>query len=127
MIKLMKQEELEVLSRYPKEVVDNVDNVITILNDNYGYNRKFTDDGGYVCIIEGINELDSLKENILKGLIPEFSDVIYESNNERYNSTLYLLSSDYSITVITKDDITDKLLNDNYVELSIDKERIVIK
>lgn len=43
----------------------------------------------------------------------EFSDVIYESENVTYNSTLYLLSSDYSITVITSNEATDRLLNDN--------------
>ena len=54
-----------------------------------------------------------LKVNVLKGLVEEFSDVIYEDNVDKYSSTLYLLSSDYSITVITKNEATDKLLNDN--------------
>ena len=40
----------------------------------------------------------------------EISDAIYESENITYNSTLYLLSSDYAITVITKNEFTDKLL-----------------
>ena len=87
-----------------------MDNVIDILDENYGYNRKSTDDGGYVCIIENIKEVEYLKVNILKGLVEEFSDVIYENNIDRYNSTLYLLSSDYSITIITKNEMTDELL-----------------
>ena len=102
MINLYKKEELSLLSEYPKEVVENVDNVIDILDENYGYNRKSTDDGGYVCIIENIKEVEYLKVNILKGLVEEFSDVIYEDCIDKYNSTLYLLSSDYSITIITK-------------------------
>lgn len=110
MINLYKKEELSLLSEYPKEVVENVDNVIDILDENYGYNRKSTDDGGYVCIIENIKEVEYLKVNILKGLVEEFSDVIYENNIDRYNSTLYLLSSDYSITIITKNEMTDELL-----------------
>ena len=40
----------------------------------------------------------------------EFSDVIYEDKVKTYNSTLYLLSSDYSITVITKNEETEYLL-----------------
>ena len=68
MIKLIKKEELKVLSEYPKEVVENVDNVITILNESYGDNRKSTDDGGYVCVIEEIEEVEYLKVNILKNL-----------------------------------------------------------
>ena len=110
MINLWKKEDLNLLLEYPKEVVENVDNVIDILDENYGYNRKSTDDGGYVCIIENIKEVEYLKVNILKGLVEEFSDVIYENNIDRYNSTLYLLSSAYSITIITKNEMTDELL-----------------
>lgn len=110
MINLWKKGDLNLLSEYPKEVVENVDDVINILDENYGCNRKLTDDGGYVCIIEDIKEVENLKSNILKGLVEEFSDVIYEDDVDKYSSTLYLLSSDYSITVITKNEVTDELL-----------------
>ncbi|MEG1312122.1 MAG: hypothetical protein RSD47_08970, partial [Romboutsia sp.] len=65
MINLWKKEDLNLLSEYPKEIVDNVDNVIKILDESYGNNRKVTDDGGYVCVIEDIEEVDYFKENIL--------------------------------------------------------------
>ena len=110
MINLWKKEDLNSLSEYPKEVVENVDNVITILNESYGDNRKLTDDGGYICVIEDIEEVEYLKVNVLKGLVEEFSDVIYEDNVDKYSSTLYILSSDYSITVITNNEITNELL-----------------
>jgi hypothetical protein len=110
MINLWKKDDLNLLSEYPKEVVENVDNVITILDESYGDNRKSTDDGGYVCVIEDIEEVEYLKVNILKGLVEEFSDVVYEDNVDKYSSTLYILSSDYSITVITKNEVTDELL-----------------
>ncbi len=110
MINLWKKDDLNLLSEYPKEVIENVDNVITILDESYGDNRKSTDDGGYVCVIEDIEEVEYLKVNVLKGLVEEFSDVIYEDNVDKYSSTLYLLSSDYSITVITKNEVTDELL-----------------
>ena len=67
MINLYKKEELSLLSEYPKEVVENVDNVISILNEFYGDNRKSTDDGGYVCVIESIEDIEYLKKYILKG------------------------------------------------------------
>jgi len=110
MIKLWKKEYLNLLSEYPKEVVESVYNIIDILDENYGYNRKLTDNGGYVCVIQDIEEVEYLKVNILKGLVEEFSDVIYEDNVDKYSSTLYILSSDYSITVITKNEVTDELL-----------------
>lgn len=53
------------------------------------------------------------KEDILKRLLEEFSDVIYEDNIDKYNSILYLLSRNYTITVIIKNKATGKLLNDN--------------
>lgn len=110
MINLYKKDDLNLLSEYPKEVVENVDNVINTLDENYGYNRKSTDDGGYVCVIENIEEVKYLKVNTLKGLIEEFSDVIYEDSVDKYSSTLYLLSSDYSIIIITKNEVTKELL-----------------
>ena len=113
MINLFKKEDLKLLSKYPNEVVENIENAIDILDENYGYNRKLTDDGGYVCIIEDIKEIEYLKVNVLKGLVEEFSDVVYQDDTDKYNSTLYMLSTDYSITVITKNEITNKLLDNN--------------
>lgn len=110
MINLWKKEHLNLLSEYPKEVVENVDSVIIILNESYGDNRKLTGDGGYVCVIEDIEEVEYLKVNLLKGLVEEFSEVIYEDCIDKFNSTLYLLSSDYSITIITKNEATKELL-----------------
>lgn len=110
MINLLKKEDLNLLSEYPKEVVASVDNIINILDENYGYNRKLTGDGGYVCIIEDIKEVENLKSNIFKGLVEEFNDVIYEDEVNIYSSTLYILSSDYSVTVISKNEETEYLL-----------------
>lgn len=84
MINLYKKEELSLLSEYPKEVVENVDNVITTLVLYYGYNIKLTDDGGYVCVIESIEDIEYLKKYILKGVVEAFSEVIYIANNEIY-------------------------------------------
>ena len=110
MINLWKKENLNLLSEYPKEVFKNVINTMNILGESYSYDREVTDDGGYICILQSIEEVDYFKENILKGIVEEFSDAIYESENITYNSTLYLPSSDYAITVITKNEFTDKLL-----------------
>ena len=110
MVNLWKKEDLNLLSEYPKEIVDNVDNIIDILDESYNNNREITDDGGYICILENIEEVNYFKENILKGIVEEFSDVIYESEVDIYNSTLYLLSSDYSITIISKNEETEHLL-----------------
>ena len=110
MINVFKKEDLNLLSKYPEEVVNNVNNTINILGESYGFNRKLTDDGGYVCIIEDIKEIEYLKSNILKGLVEEFSDIIHEDEDNIYSSSLYILSSDYIITVISKNEETEYLL-----------------
>nr|WP_312216676.1 hypothetical protein [Clostridioides sp.] len=97
-------------NQLPVSVVQYIKTIIKILNDNYGVDRKPTDDGGYICILMSIEKVKKLKENALKDLIEEYSDVIYKSEEEIYNSTLYLLSTDYSVIVITKNEITDELL-----------------
>ncbi|WP_024621586.1 hypothetical protein [Metaclostridioides mangenotii] len=94
----------------PDRLSEYIKTIIKKLNNNYGVDRKLTDDGGHICIPKSIEEVKELKENVLKGLIEEYSDVIYTSDNEIYNSTLYLLSTDYSVVVITKNKITDELL-----------------
>lgn len=110
MIKLFKKESLNVLLKYPKEIVDSVNNIINILDESYGKDRKLTDDGGYVCVIEDIEDVEYLKSNVLKGIVEEFSDVVHKDETKIYSSTLYLLSSDYSVIVISKNEETEYLL-----------------
>ncbi len=109
--KLFQTEDIIKYGRYlPDRVVEYIKTIVKILNDNYGIDRKPTDDGGYIWILKSIEEVKELKESVLRGLIEEYSDVIYTSDNEIYNSTLYLLSTDYSVIVITKNELTDELL-----------------
>ena len=111
-MKIWKEEQLGLLEGYPKEVVDNIKETICILNDNYGTDRDVDKDlGGYIQVIESLEELKSLKNGILQGLVEEYSDEIcITENGYVYSSTLYIASSDYNVMVITKNEITDELL-----------------
>ena len=111
-MKIWKEEQLNLLEGYPKEVIDSVNEAIGILNDNYGIDRDVdTDLGGYIQEIESLEELKSLKDGILQGLVEEYSDEICTTENgDIYNSTLYIASSDYNVMVITKNEITEELL-----------------
>ena len=111
-MKIWKEEQLNLLEVYPKEVIDSVNETIGILNDNYGTERDVDKElGGYIQVIESLEELKSLKDGILQGLVEEYSDEICTTENgDVYNSTLYITSSDYNIMVITKSEITDELL-----------------
>ncbi|MEG1009125.1 MAG: hypothetical protein RSF67_04815 [Clostridia bacterium] len=111
-MKIWKEEQLSLLKEYAKEVVDSVNETMVILDDNYGTNRDVDKDlGGYIQLIESLEELKSLKDGILQGLVEEYSDKICTTENgDVYNSTLYIASSDYNVMVITKNEMTDELL-----------------
>ena len=111
-MKIWKEEQLNLLEGYPREAVNSVNETIGILNDNYGTKRDVDKElGGYIQVIESLEELKSLKNGILQGLVEEYSDEICTTENgDVYNSTLYITSSDYNVMVITKNKITDELL-----------------
>ena len=111
-MKIWKEEQLNLLEGYLKKVVDSVNETISILNDNYGTDREVDKDlGGYIQVIESLEELKWLKYGILQGLVEEYSDKIcITENGDVYNSTLYIASSDYNVMVITKNEMTYELL-----------------
>lgn len=82
-----------------------------MLNENYGTDRIVDDDlGGYVLLIENIVDIEILKQENLKGLIPEYTDVIECSEGVNWISSLFLLSSDYAIVVVTTEELSKLLL-----------------
>lgn len=111
-MKIWKEGQLNLLKGYPKDVVDSVNETMGILNDNYGIDRDVDKDlGGYIQVIESLEELKLLKDGILHGLVEEYSDEICTTENGNvYNSTLYIASSDYNVMVVTKNEMTDELL-----------------
>ena len=111
-MKIWKEGQLNLLKGYPKEVVDSVNETIGILNDNYGVDRDVDKNlGGYIQVIESLEELKLLKDGILQDSVEEYSDEIcITENGYVYSSTLYIASSDYNVMVITKNEITDELL-----------------
>lgn len=113
MRKLWKLEQIEELkSKYSKEVLQNIEEVITILNQNYGGEFRNVDEdlGGYVILIDNEEEVNSIQSEILKGVIPEFTDEIIAENGERYYITLFLLSSNYSVMIYSNKELHELLL-----------------
>ncbi len=113
MKKLWKIEQLEELkSKYAKEVLQSIEEVITVLNENYGGESRNVDAdlGGYVIIIDNEEEVKSIQSDILKDIIPEFTDEIISSSDVSYYSSLYLLSSDYTVTIYSKKELHELLL-----------------
>lgn len=111
MKKIYSKEQLKQLKEYPIEVINSISETIEILDDNYGENRNVDNDlGGYVLIAENIVDIEILKQDKLKGLVPEYTDIIECSEGVNWTSSLFLLLSDFSIVVVTTEELSKFLL-----------------
>ena len=111
MKKIYKESQLLEVNNIPSEVIENIKVTIDILNENYGAGRDIESDlGGYIVISENIVDIETLKQDKLQGLVPEYTDVIEVVNGKNYISSLYLLSSDFAIVVVTIEELSKFLL-----------------
>ncbi|NAS19322.1 hypothetical protein GND98_016025 [Clostridium butyricum] len=113
MKKLYKLEQLEELkSKYTKEVLQSIEETITVLNENYGGESRNVDEdlGGYVILIDNEEEVNSIKSDILKTILPEYTDEIKGDDGTKYYSSLFLLSSDYAVTIYYNKELHELLL-----------------
>lgn len=100
-INIWKNKDLELVKELPTEVLSAIETTIELLDENYGIERTLEDLGGYTAVADryGIKEL---KQNQLKGIIPEYID---EIEGAEYISALFLSSNDFSIVVICKKEL----------------------
>ncbi|WP_374789120.1 hypothetical protein ACEVFY_14355 [Clostridium perfringens] len=112
MKKIYLKKQLEELSDYPVEVIKSISEIIEILNENYGENRNVDKDlGGYVLVVENIEDVKELKNGMLKDILPEYTDEIICSEGVNYTSSLFLLSSDFSVVAIANEELSKILLD----------------
>jgi len=101
MIKLYHERDVDGLA-LEASIKDIARNTLKILDEAYGEERDpLSDLGGFLVILESEDEIENLKDyqlDIIKD-IPEYSDYVAGAN-DNWIVSLYLLSSDYSITVI---------------------------
>lgn len=111
MNKIYLKKELVELSNYPVEVIKSISETIEILNENYGENRDVDKDlGGYVLVVESVEDVKEFKNGMLKDVLPEYTDEIICSEGVNYTSSLFLLSSDFSVVVIADEELSKILL-----------------
>jgi len=115
MIKIAHVEEAISLvqSNLPKEVVNVVISIATILDAEYGKNRNVDgSNGGYILIVESYLELEKLKDIYvdINNDIPEYVDKIEVNDSESYYNILFLCNSDFSISLILPSSIITKRL-----------------
>ena len=111
MKKIYKESQLLEVNNIPTEVIESIRETIGVLNENYGENRDIEVDlGGYVVIVENIVDIEILKQDKLHRLIPEYTDIIESSEGVNWTSSLFLLSSDFAIVVVTTEELSKFLL-----------------
>lgn len=111
MKKVLVKQQIKQLEFYPLEVIKSIEFIIDILDENYGVERECDNSlGGYVVIAENIMEVETLKQGKLQGLVPEYTDIIKCSEGVNWTSSLFLLSSDFAIVVVTTEELSKFLL-----------------
>lgn len=102
MIKIAHKREEVGIRHLPVEVVKEVSEILTILDDNYSHTRDVDHDlGGYVLIAEIPKDVETIKKLIDFGYtLPEYVDLITCENGESYTNALMQLSTDYSISLV---------------------------
>ena len=110
MEKIYKESKLLEVNNIPSEVIESMKVTIAILNESYGtYSNIESDFGGYLFISENIVDIEILKQGKLQGLVPEYTDIIECSEGVNWTSSLFLLSSDFSIVVVTTEELSKVL------------------
>ena len=89
------QDILPLNGKFPKEVIVEVKRVADILDTHYNSQGI---DGGYILIAEDIADLDCVRNEYF-----DYVNMVYEfkDNVGDWASILYLLGTEYSVTLIT--------------------------
>ena len=111
MVKLYKKEQLVKLKeKYSKEMLKEAEEIIRLLDENYSENRELEDMGGHITILESKEDVAEIKANSIKGLLPEYTDIIKSDDGIDYYSSLFLLSDDYSVVVFSTKELHEILI-----------------
>ena len=111
MKKVYKENQILEVNNIPSEVIESIKVTIDILNENYGEDRDVEADlGGYIVIVENIVDIKIMKQDKLQGLIPEYTDIIECSEGVNWTYSLFLLSSDFAIVVVTTEELSKFLI-----------------
>ena len=125
---LMYERETDILE-LDQTVKDILIRQLRILDESYGSDRKRDELGGFTVIIDEESELKALKQYHLDidEMIPEYVDYIQTESDENWVVALYLLSSDYSITLFVPfSEAPIELISNQEIMLdSVEKYRVV--
>ena len=109
MICIGKAKELDRAKHLPMNVVKKIAELVEILDNEYGFDRDVNRDlGGYVTVLEQMEDIKQLKKSQLdiEAEIPEWVDEVVVGSGV-WIIALFILSNDYSIIVVTNVDTID--------------------
>lgn len=100
--------ELDRASHYPKEVQEKILEAVEIFADEYGEVRDYKVRGGYVAIIESLEEFKQFEvfslDFMADEIITEYQDVLADGD---FVSSLILLGDDFNLLLITPKEFSD--------------------
>ncbi len=106
MIELANLKDLEKVEHLPQELREVIADDLTIFSAEYGSERNYKVEGGYVAIIEKVEDYLAFREHNL-----DFAkdDVIKEYTDEfgAYTACLILLGDDYNLVIVAPKELSD--------------------
>ena len=94
----------------PPPVHQRIEETVAILNFHYGENRHIDKDlGGYVLLIEKKEDFLEFKKFFseeISHITVEYADIIFWRDKPTHTASLFLVSSDFSVLLITPYSLT---------------------
>lgn len=116
MLKIAHVKETENL-QLPKEVIEIVKEIATMLDANYGADRAVDEvDGGYILIIEDKEDFQTLEEIDIDDVIPECVDKIHCSNSTTWINVLILMNNEFGVSLIMPIEIAPETILEELCE-----------
>lgn len=119
MIEIAYLKERDKIKSIPQEVQEIILEVLQVLESEYGKDRKYEDDGGYVVIVEKKEDFKEIKDKTYidcDNVIAEYVDKIVCSNGEIYTNSLILCNNDYAISLMIPMELTSQNLKDYMID-----------
>ena len=108
MIELLNVKDMDKVKHLPTEVQEGVLEALQVLDEDYGVDRDYKSKGGFVAVIEALEDFEMFMEFNLdfakESVIVEYQDVLA---NNRFTMSLLLIGDNYQIVIVTPIEFSD--------------------
>ena len=108
MIELVNVKDMDKVKHLPTEVQEGVLEALQVLDEDYGVDRDYKIKGGFVAVIEALEDFEMFMEFNLdfakESVIVEYQDVLA---NDEFTMSLLLIGDNYQIVVVTPKEFSD--------------------